>query len=264
MSLQSREYLNLNRVSPVLTPRSSQTTPYHSDAIELISYNIDKGICQNNDEQPKRTYLGGSSLGSACVRQVQYRYMQTQPDEDKEFSARTLRIFDMGHFIEDMIAGYLRRAGFELKTHNSQGKQFGFSVADEQIRGHIDGVICSGPVPMKYPFLWECKSSNSKKFNEFVRKGVAVANPVYAAQVSLYQEYMDLTENPALFTVMNKDTSEIYYELIPFDKELAQKTSDRGVEILQATKAGEMLPRIAANSDYFTCKFCEFRKTCWS
>ena len=121
-------------------------TPYHSDAIELISYNIDKGICQNNDEQPKRTYLGGSSLGSACVRQVQYRYMQTQPDEDKEFSARTLRIFDMGHFIEDMIAGYLRRAGFELKTHDSQGKQFGFSVADEQIRGHIDGVICSGPV----------------------------------------------------------------------------------------------------------------------
>ena len=75
---------------------------------------------------------------------------------------------------------------------------------------------------------------------------------------------MDLTENPALFTVMNKDTSEIYYELIPFDKELAQKTSDRGVEILQATKAGEMLPRIAANSDYFTCKYCEFRKTCWS
>jgi CRISPR/Cas system-associated exonuclease Cas4 (RecB family) len=190
--------------------------------------------------------------------------MQTQPDEDKEFSARTLRIFDMGHFIEDMIAGYLRRAGFELKTHDSQGKQFGFSVADEQIRGHIDGVICSGPVPMKYPFLWECKSSNSKKFNEFVRKGVAVANPVYAAQISLYQAYMDLTENPALFTVMNKDTSEIYYELIPFDKELAQKTSDRGVEILQATKAGEMLPRIAANSDYFTCKYCEFRKTCWS
>ena len=52
---------------------------------------------------------------------------------------------------------------------------------------------------------------------------------------------MDLTENPALFTVMNKDTSEIYYELIPFNKDLAQKTSDKGVEILKATKAGEML-----------------------
>ena len=75
---------------------------------------------------------------------------------------------------------------------------------------------------------------------------------------------MDLTENPALFTVMNKDTSEIYYELIPFNKELAQKTSDRGVEILQAPQAGEMLPRVAANSDYFTCRYCEFHKTCWA
>ena len=65
----------------------------------------------------------------------------------------------------------------------------------------------------------------------------------------------------ALFTVMNKDTSEIYYELVPFDKELAQRTSDRGVEILQATKAKEMLPRIAANKDYFACKWCEFKET---
>ena len=264
MSLQSKGFLNLNRVSPVLTPRTTSTTPYHSDAIELISYNVDKGICEKNDKQPKRKYLGGSSLGSACSRQVQYRYMQTPPDEDKEFPARTLRIFDMGHFIEDLIAGYLRDAGFELKTHDSQGKQFGFAVADEQIKGHIEGVICSGPVPMHYPFLWECKSANSKKFSEFVRKGVAEANPVYAAQIALYQAYMDLTENPALFTVMNKDTSEIYYELVPFDKDLAQRTSDKGVEILKATKAKEMLPRIAANKDYFACKWCEFKETCWS
>ena len=53
---------------------------------------------------------------------------------------------------------------------------------------------------------------------------------------------MDLNENPALFTVLNKDTSEIYYELVPFDRELAQKISDKGVEILKATKANEMLP----------------------
>ena len=104
--------------------------------------------------------------------------MQVAPDEEKEFSARTLRIFDMGHFIEDMIKR-LFKALAELKTYDSQGKQFGFSVADEQIKGHIDGVICSGPVPIDYPFLWECKSANSKKFNEFVRRGVADANPVY-------------------------------------------------------------------------------------
>ena len=262
MTTQSKASLNLNRVSPVLS-NPSLTTPYHSDAIELISYHVDAGICEQNDSKPRRTYLGGSSLGSACMRQIQYRYMQTEPDEDKHFPARTLRIFDMGHFIEDLMAKYLREAGFDLKTHDSRGEQFGFSVADDQIKGHIDGVICGGKVPLSYPMLWECKSANSKKFNEFVRKGVANANPVYAAQIALYQAYMDLNENPALFTVLNKDTSEIYYELVPFDRDLAQRTSDNGVNILKATRAQEMLPRVAANSDYFTCRFCEFHKTCW-
>ncbi len=253
----------MNRVSPVLK-NPSLTTQFHSDAIELISYEIDRAICEKNDTQPQRAYLGGSSLGGPCSRQVQYRYMQVKPDEDKMFSARTLRIFDMGHFIEDLLAKYIKEAGFDLKTHDSNGKQFGFSVANEQIRGHIDGVICAGPVAMSYPMLWECKSANSKKFNEFVRKGVAAANPTYAGQIALYQAYMDLNENPALFTVLNKDTSEIYYELVPFNRELAQKISDKGVEILKATKANEMLPRVAVNSDYFTCKYCEFRQTCWS
>ena len=100
---------------------------------------------------PRERILAAHLLGSGMCPSSSIQIYAVAPDEDKEFSARTLRIFDMGHFIEDMIAGYLRRAGFELKTHDSQGKQFGFSVADEQIRGHIDGVICSGPVPMKYP-----------------------------------------------------------------------------------------------------------------
>lgn len=264
MSTQNKAPLNSSRVSPVLTNKISSTTKYLSDAIELLSYHVDRAICDKNDALPKRTYLGGSSLGSACARQVQYRYMQTPVDEDRQFPARTLRIFDFGHNIEDILAEYLKDAGFDLRTHGPQGEQFGFSVADDQIKGHIDGVICSGPVPIGYPFLWENKSANTKKFSEFVRKGVAEANPVYAAQIALYQAYMDLTEHPALFTVMNKDTCEIYYEFVPFDKELAQRTSDRGVDILKATRAKEMLPRIAANSDYFACKFCDYRKTCWA
>ena len=98
-------------------------TPYLSDAIELISYEIDKAICVNNDEQPKRKYLGGSSV-NPCPDKFSTD-MQVAPDEEKS-SPPGRYIFDMGHFIEDMIAGYLRRAGFGLKTHDSQGKQFGF------------------------------------------------------------------------------------------------------------------------------------------
>jgi hypothetical protein len=52
---------------------------------------------------------------------------------------------------------------------------------------------------------------------------------------------------PALFTAINKDTAELHHELVPFDADLAQRMSDRGVRILQATDAGELLPRIATS-----------------
>jgi hypothetical protein len=111
--------------------------------------------------------------------------------------------------------------------------------------------------------LWECKSANEKSFNEFVRKGVLKTNETYAAQIALYQSYMNLTDNPALFTVINKNTCEIYFELVPFNLNLAQKTSDKAVDILNASKNNDLLPRIAANSDYYACKFCEFKVSCW-
>ena len=111
--------------------------------------------------------------------------------------------------------------------------------------------------------ICEFKSANYKSYNEFVRKGVLKTNETYAAQIALYQSYMNLTDNPALFTVVNKNTCEIYFELVPFNVSLAQKTSDKAVDILNAVKINELLPRIAVNSDYYACKFCEFKESCW-
>jgi hypothetical protein len=66
-----------------------------------------------------------------------------------------------------------------------------------------------------------------------------------------------------MFTAINKDTAELYHELVLFDAELAQRMSDRGVRILRATDAGELLPRVAANRDFFECRFCSWAKRCW-
>tara|TARA_R110000824_G_scaffold69216_1_gene178350 strand:+ start:2759 stop:3487 length:729 start_codon:yes stop_codon:yes gene_type:complete len=233
------------------------------DICENILSKINKSIEDKNSEQKKRTYLGASSLGDSCSRKIQYRYMGHKADEGSGFNGKVLRIFEFGHAIEDMAHGWIFNAGFDLKSTDKNGDQFGFSIADGEVKGHIDGVICGGPVEMQYPMLWECKSANEKSFNEFVRKGVSATNQTYAAQIALYQAYMDLTDNPALFTVINKNTCEIYFELVPFNKALAQKVSDKAVDILNAVKHNELLPRIAVNSDYFVCRFCEFRKSCW-
>jgi len=230
---------------------------------KMIQERVDESIIKANKSQKRRTYLGASSLGDSCSRKIQYRYMNQKPDKESEFSAKLLRIFQFGHAIEDMAHGWLIKAGFDLKSTDKNGEQFGFSIAEDQIKGHIDGVICGGLDELQYPMLWECKSANDRSFNEFVRKGVKEVNLTYASQIALYQAYMNLTENPALFTVVNKNTCEIYYELVPFDKFLAQKTSDKAVEILKAVKHNEVLPRVAVNSDYFMCKRCEFRNSCW-
>ena len=72
---------------------------------------------------------------------------------------------------------------------------------------------------------------------------------------------MELTEHPALFTVVNKNTSEVYYELVPFDRELAQSASDKAVNILTAAKAGDILPH-SSNKRFLSVSFA-FRETCW-
>lgn len=158
----------------------------------------------------------------------------------------------------------MRAASLDLCTHGQDGKQFGFSVADGRIRGHIDGVVCGGPEDLgPYPYLWESKWVGAKYWSAIVKKGVAVERPVYAGQVAIYQAYMQLTDNPALFSIGNRDTGEIAFERIPFDARRAQEASDRGVRVITATQAGETIPRAYANADYFECRMCDFARRCW-
>ena len=109
---------------------------------------------------------------------------------------------------------------------------------------------------------------NAKAWRETASKGVTVAKPLYAAQIAVYQAYMDaavtgLAKNPALFTAINKDTAELYHELVPFDGDLAQRMSDRGGRILRATDAGELLPRLSTEPGHFECRFCPWAHRCW-
>ena len=110
---------------------------------------------------------------------------------------------------------------------------------------------------------------NAKNWRETVAKGVVQAKPVYAAQIALYQAYMEgtvagISANPALFTAINKDTAELHHELVPFDGALAQRISDRAVRILRATDAGDLLPRLASDPDFFECRFCPWKGRCWA
>jgi hypothetical protein len=238
-----------------------------------VNVEIDAALVAAHAATPPRDYLGGSRLGHPCERALQFEFTDTPKDEGTGFDGRLLRIFAIGHALEDVAIGWLRGAGFDLYTRKGNrpdGEQFGFAIAGGRIRGHVDGILAGGPaIPgLGFPALWECKTMNVKAWRETSTKGVAAAKPVYAAQVAVYQAYMDATvpgiaENPALFTAINKDTAELHHELVPFDADLAQRMSDRAVRILRATDAGELLPRVASEPGYFECRFCPWARRCW-
>ena len=158
---------------------------------------------------------------------------------------------------------WLRAAGFDLRTRKPSGDQFGFSAVGGRLQGHIDGVIVDGPEGFAYPALWECKCLGSKSWRDLEKNRLAVAKPVYAAQVAIYQAYLELHEQPAIFTAINADTMEIYTELVPFDAALAQRMSDRALKVISATDAGELLPRSFLESTHFECRMCAWQDRCW-
>ena len=240
---------------------------------DRVNTTIDATITAENASRTPRDYLGGSRLGHACERALQFEFTHAPKDVGQEFSGQLLRIFAIGHVLEDLAVTWLRAAGFDLYTRKGNrpdGGQFGFSVAAGRIRGHVDGIIAAGPegFGLAAPALWECKTMNAKNWRACVKDGVTKSKPVYAAQIAVYQAYMEaqvpgISANPALFTAINKDTAELHHELVPFDADLAQRMSDRGVRILQATDAGELLPRVTVNQDFFECRFCSWADRCW-
>lgn len=232
-----------------------------------ISTLIDLGLQKTRSKERSRQYLGASRLGVSCERALQYEYAQAPVDPGRELQGRILRIFERGHVNEDSMVEWLRAAGFDLRTHKTltdgPSEQIGFSTADGCLQGHIDGVFVGGPRGFKYPALWEHKCLNSKSWRDLEKNKLAVSKPIYAAQVAIYQAYLELHENPAIFTAVNADTIEIYAELVPFDAALAQAMSDRGVRVIAATHAGELLPRAYFDPTHFDCKFCAWQDRCW-
>jgi hypothetical protein len=228
-------------------------------SIEPINVAISEAIeraAATTAELP-RPYLGASIIGHECARRVQYDWW-CKP----ELPARTREIFDRGHYFEERARQRLVAAGFKFAPPEA----LAFSAADGALRGHADGIIIHGPnLPgayLIYPLLWECKAVNTKNWRAVERDGLEKTFPQYAAQVALYQAYLDVT-NPALFTATNADTCEQLHFLVPFNAERAQLWSDRAVSIIEATRVGELLPRAYNDPEDWRCKVCAHKKRCW-
>lgn len=208
--------------------------------------------------------MGGSRLGVECERALQYEYFNVKKDEGKDFSGRILRIFARGHWVEEYLINVIRQAGYELKTINNAGYQFGFKYLDGKIQGHCDGVFTAGPETMAYPALWECKGIQEKDWKLLVKEKLKKKYPVYYSQIQIYQKHFGLTDNPAIFSACNMNTMEVYWEAIPHDPNFAILLEAKGMRIIAACEAGELLPRMSQDPNFYICKhFCSYGRRCF-
>jgi hypothetical protein len=64
-------------------------------------------------EENVRQYLGASSVGSECLRRIQYDWLV-----DAQRPTRTRDIFARGNFFEEVCRQHLKRSGFRFARMN--------------------------------------------------------------------------------------------------------------------------------------------------
>jgi hypothetical protein len=230
--------------------------PASSPINDAINAALD-AAAEVEEREERRDYLGASSIGSECLRKVQFDWQRVS-----EHAARTKRRFKRGHDSEEKIAAQLMLAGFAIERGT---EATGFTACDGRFKGHCDGIIRSAPIDLKVPCLWENKCLGASGWNSIKKKGLRTAYPVYYDQIQIYQAYLGLDENPALFTAENADTCHMLALTVEFDADAAQAASDRAVSVIQATQAGELLPRITDKGPTdWRCKMCSHSEFCWS
>jgi hypothetical protein len=223
----------------------------------VINECVDRACARKHAGDQVRNYLGASLIGDECLRRIQFEWMVAT----KAFPARVHSIFARGHFFEAETKQMLVDAGFVFAPPEA----LGFVAVNGLIAGHADGIIINAPAaPGLYlatPALWEHKALNARNFRAVERDGLAKVFPRYAAQVAIYQNFLDV-RNTALVTITNADTCERLYSTVEFDARRAQEASDRAVQVIEATRVGELLPRLDPACEDFRCRMCSHRERC--
>ena len=194
-----------------------------------------------------RDYIGASSIGSDCLRQIWYQYQGT---ESKDVPAKVRRTWAIGKVLEGLILDWLENAGLEIARTwfdlQSEGMPY--------FRGHVDSVWIKKD---EAHAVIEIKTAKNSSFQIFAKKGVKEWNPQYYAQIQSYMGMMRV--NSAYILVLNKDNSDISDELVMFDQAFYDGLRKKAALIHSATSAP---PRIHGSNLYFKCKMCSYNKVC--
>lgn len=207
---------------------------------------------EKNKKDP-RPHLGASQIGKECVRQIWYdfRLASTNP-----FSGRMLRLFRHGYTYEPIFIEDLRKIGYTVITKNRKtGKDISFKTLDGHFAGSVDGM--AHDKGSKEWLLLEFKTHSEKSFNKLKKQTVAKAKPEHYMQMQVYMHFMKVKK--ALYLAVNKNTDELYYEDINYDKKCAVTAIERAALIINSATPP---PQISDDPESFKCRFCSHKNVC--
>jgi hypothetical protein len=232
------------------------------------------GDAYRQDEDGHRSHLGASQLGAECPRAIWYGFRWTTK---ADFPGRIIRLFNRGHLEEGRFIALLLMLGCEVYQQDSQGKQFRISFAEGHAGGSGDGVALRIPdLPVATACLLEFKTHGEKSFielagnltdwrmhiadptkNPFPGKGVREAKFEHYVQIQLYMRKMGLAV--ALYMAVNKNTDDLYGELVPLDSGVADQFLDRGEKLVWMK---EPPAKLNPSPGFFKCRFCDHKPVC--
>ena len=235
------------------------------DAIEIDQAGryrelLAKWIVQMNDayapakQKTFRSHCGASLIGSDCDRQIWLGYYWTK---QPRFSAQILRLFNHGHLQEAHFCVMLELLGAEIMQQNEEGKQYNFSHSNSHAGGSLDGIVKNLPYFEDELLTCEFKTYNDRYFKELVKKGMVVCKPQHHAQILVGLEKFGL--NYCIYMAINKNSSEIYVEIVEAQKYVAGHYLERFDRIVFSDKPPE---KVADSPVAKECQWCDFVELC--
>ena len=193
---------------------------------------MDRWIEEDNDRF--RQHLGMSGIGDDDERKSWLNFRWSLPSP---FKGRMLRLFDLGNHIEDQMVDFITKSGvIDISAVDAQGKQYRASFIGGHFGGSCDGfvkrVLEENPDEV---LVFECKSANDKRFKELEKMGDYEGwSKAYQWQLHCYMGCFGLKK--ALAVVVNKNTSEIYSEVVDFNPHIWEEAQERATRIITSDR----------------------------
>lgn len=209
--------------------------------------------CQKHFADGPRKHLGASIIGHECSAYLwnTFRWLKQEA-----FSGQMLRLFNRGHTEEARFVKWLELAGFKVWEHDPEtGKQFKIAGANGHFGGSLDGIVLY--IIYNIYLLAEFKTHGEKSFVKLKADGVRKAKPQHFRQMCSYGKVYNFQYG--LYVAVNKNTDELYFEIVELDFKLAEDLFRKAEGIIYSQAQSS---KIAQSETYTECKWCNFKGIC--